>query len=98
MVTYIGMLKFTDKGLAAVKGTTQRAAAAKEVAHKFGVNMREVFWTLGEHDLVCVVEAENDQSIAAFSLAMATQGHLRSSYSMRAYTAEEMEQVLARLP
>ena len=32
MVTYIGLLKFTDKGLQSIKQTTQRAAAAKEVA------------------------------------------------------------------
>ena len=42
MITYIGLLSFTEKGLHSIKDTTKRAAAAKEAAKKAGVNMREV--------------------------------------------------------
>jgi len=97
MLTYIGLLKFTDKGLAAIKDTTRRATAAKEMGRRFGVNMREVFWTMGEYDVVCVIEADDEQSIAAFDLAIATQGNVRTT-SLRAFTADEMEQVVAKLP
>ena len=34
MITYIGLLNFTDKGLHSLKDTTKRAAAAKETAKK----------------------------------------------------------------
>lgn len=97
MITYIGLMSFTDKGLQSIKDTTKRAAAAKEVAKKFGVNMREIYWTMGEYDLVCVLEADSEHALSAFSLATATQGYVRSR-SMRAYTAGEMEAVLAKLP
>jgi len=97
MVTYIGLMSFTDKGLQDIKGTTQRAAAAKEVAGKFGVNMREIFWTLGECDLVCVLEAPDEQALTAFSLGIARQGNVRSR-SLRAFTAAEMDKILAKLP
>jgi len=97
MLTYIGLLKFTDKGLATIKDTTRRATAAKEMGRRFGVNMREVFWTMGEYDVVCVIEADDEQSIAAFDLAIATQGNVRTT-SLRAFTADEMEQVVAKLP
>jgi uncharacterized protein with GYD domain len=97
MITYIGLMNFTDKGLQSVKDTTQRAAEAKEVARKFGVNMREIYWTLGECDLVCVLEAEDEKSLAAFSLASALKGNIRSR-SLRAFTAAEMDKVLAKLP
>jgi uncharacterized protein with GYD domain len=97
MVTYIGLLKFTDKGLQSIKQTTQRAAAAKEVAQRMGVNMREIFWTLGEYDLVCVLEAADETALNAFNLAVAMQGNVRSQ-SLRALTAAEMDKVLAKLP
>jgi uncharacterized protein with GYD domain len=96
MITYVGLVSFTDKGIQNVKDTTKRAAAAKEAARKFGVNMRDLFWTMGEYDMVCVLEAEDEQALAAFNLALAMQGNVRSQ-SLRAYTAGEMDKILAKL-
>lgn len=97
MVTYIGLMNFTDKGLQSIKSTTQRAAAAKEVAGRYGVTMREIWWTLGKHDIVCVLDAADEQSLTAFEMAIASQGNVRSQ-SLRAFSAAEMDKVLARLP
>lgn len=97
MITYIGMLSFTDKGIQGIKDTTKRAASAKEAAKRLGVNMRDIYWTTGACDLVCVLEADNEQAISAFSIATAMQGNVRTQ-SMRAYTASEMEGILAKLP
>jgi uncharacterized protein with GYD domain len=97
MVTYIGLLSFTDKGIQGIKQTTQRAAAAKEVGKRMGVNMRDIWWTLGQHDIVCVLEAADEASITAFNLAIAGQGNVRSQ-SLRAFSSAEMDQVLAKLP
>jgi uncharacterized protein with GYD domain len=97
MVTYVGLLNFTDKGIQTIKDTTKRAAAAKEIGLRFGVNMREIVWTMGEYDAVCILEAQDEKAMAAFSLATAMQGNVRSR-SMRAWTAAEMDQVLAKLP
>jgi uncharacterized protein with GYD domain len=97
MVTYIGLLSFTDKGIQGVKQTTQRAAAAKEVGQRMGVNMREIWWTLGQHDIVCLLEAADEASITAFNLAVAGQGNVRSQ-TLRAFSATEMDKVLAKLP
>ena len=96
MITYVGLLSFTDKGIQNIKDTTKRAAAAKEAAKKFGVNMRDIFWTMGECDIVCVLEAEDEASLAAFNLATALEGNVRSR-SLRAYSATEMDKVLAKL-
>jgi uncharacterized protein with GYD domain len=97
MVTYIGLMKFTDKGIQGVKDTTRRAAAAKEVAGRFGVTMREIYWTLGEYDVVSVLDAQDEASLTAFNLAIAAQGNVRSQ-SLRAFTSAEMDKVLAKLP
>jgi uncharacterized protein with GYD domain len=97
MVTYIGLLNFTEQGIKGIKGTTQRAAAAREVAGRYGVTMREIYWTLGAYDIVCVLEAADEAALTAYNLALASQGNVRSQ-SLRAFTAGEMDKVLARLP
>jgi len=97
MITYVGLMSFTDKGIQSVKDTTKRAAAAKEAAKKSGVTMRELLWTMGEYDLVCILEAEDENALAAFSLGIAMQGNVRTR-SLRAYTADDMARILAKLP
>jgi len=96
MITYVGLVKFTDKGIQSIKDTTKRAAAAKEAAKKMGVNMRDLLWTMGEYDMVCVLEAEDEHAMAAFNLALAMQGNVRSQ-SLRAYNAGDMDKILAKL-
>ena len=97
MITYIGLLSFTEKGIQSIKQSTQRAAAAKEIGKRMGVNMKEIYWTLGSHDIVCVLEAQDEQALTAFNLAVAMQGNVRSQ-SLRAFTAAEMDAVLKKLP
>lgn len=97
MVTYVGLMSFTDKGIQTIKDTTKRAAAAKEAAKKAGVNLREILWTMGEFDLVSIIEANDEQALAAFSLATAAQGNVRF-HSLRAYSSSEMDAILAKLP
>jgi len=96
MITYIGLLNFTDKGLQSIKDTTKRAAAAKETAKKYGVNLREMFWTVGKYDAICVLEAEDEASLVAFNVGTAQQGNVRSQ-SLRALTAAEFDKVLAKV-
>lgn len=97
MITYVGLMSFTDKGMQSVKDTTRRAAEAKEIGKKLGVNMREIYWTLGECDLVCILEAEDEASLAAFNLATSMRGNIRSK-SLRAFTSKEMDQIVTKLP
>jgi len=96
MFTHIALLTFTDKGLHAIKDTTKRAAAAKEAAKKTGVNMRKIFWTLGDFDAICVLEAEDEASLTAFSITTSQQGNVRTR-TLRAFTAPEMDKILAKL-
>ncbi|HMQ72452.1 MAG TPA: GYD domain-containing protein [Rubrivivax sp.] len=97
MVTYVALMNWTDKGVADLKSTTQRAAAAKEIGSRFGVDMREILWTVGAYDMVCIFESNDEQAMTAFALAMAKQGNIRSA-SMRAWTSAEMDQILAKVP
>ena len=97
MATYIVLTSFTDQGVRTAKDTTKRADAVKEMAKKFGVTVKEFYWTLGSFDVVGIFEAPDDASVTAFGLAVGAGGNVRTQ-TMRAFSREEMNGVLAKLP
>lgn len=97
MVTYIALLNFTDQGLRNVKDTTRRAEAAQKLGRDFGVEFKSIHWTQGPFDVVIEIQAKDEQSANAFLLASASLGNFHAQ-TLRAYSAEEMDKILARLP
>jgi uncharacterized protein with GYD domain len=96
MATYIVLTNFTDQGVRTAKDTTKRSDAVKEQAKKFGVTVKEFFWTLGSYDVVGIFEAPDDASMTALGLAIGSGGNVRTQ-TMRAFSREEMNGVLAKL-
>jgi uncharacterized protein with GYD domain len=97
MLSYIVLASFTDQGIRSVKDTTKRANAAKDMAGRFGVNMREIYWTQGQYDLVTICEAQDESAISAFGLALSSAGNVRFQ-TLRAFSATEMDRILSKLP
>ena len=96
MATYIALSNFTDQGIRNVKETTKRADAAKKMAKKFGVSVKEFFWTMGSYDLVVIFEAPDDASMSAFGLAIGEKGNVRTQ-TLRAFSKDEMDKILRKL-
>ncbi len=97
MVTYITLAKLTDQGIRAIKDVTKRADMAKEVGQKFGVHMKDIYWTVGQYDLVTVCEAKDDASMMAFGMAISSAGNIRFE-PMRAFSRGDMDGILAKVP
>ena len=95
--TYISLVKFTEKGIQNAKQTTQRVAAWAAKVQSMGVTIKQMYWTLGEYDQVCIFEAPDDETAASVLLAANMLGNIRSQ-TMRAFTAPEMEKILAKIP
>lgn len=93
MATYIMLCSFTDQGIRNVKDTTKRAEVVAEAAKRFGASMKEIYWTMGQYDIVVTVEAADDASMSAFALAVGAAGNVRGQ-TMRAYSKEEMNKIL----
>lgn len=47
MATYIVLINFTEQGIRNIKDSPRRAAAATELARDFGIEIGDIFWTLG---------------------------------------------------
>lgn len=97
MATYITVGNFTDQGIRGVRDTTKRAAAVKEVGKKAGVTIKEIYWTMGQFDVIVIYEAPDDASMSALALALGAAGNVRGQ-TLRAYSREEMDAVLKKMP
>ena len=96
MATYLVLSKFTDQGIRTVRDTTQRAEAVREMGRRFGVTLKDIYWTLGEFDVVTVFEANDEASMTAFGLAIGQAGNIRTEM-LRAFNKDEMKGILAKL-
>ena len=96
MAMYVSLLQFTDQGVRNVKDTSKRSEAATAEAEKMGVKIINIFWTMGAYDVVVLLDAPNDETVSAFSLKMGSLGNVKSQ-TMRAFRAEEMENLLAKI-
>jgi uncharacterized protein with GYD domain len=57
MPTYIVLANFTEQGIRNIKDSPKRADAFKDTAKKAGATVKDLFWTLGQYDIVAIVEA-----------------------------------------
>jgi uncharacterized protein with GYD domain len=96
MATYIVLGQFTDQGVRNVKESTKRAEAFKEMAKRAGTTVKEVYWTLGAYDIVTIVEAPDDAAVTALLLSAGALGNVRTQ-SLRAFSADEMGRILAKM-
>jgi uncharacterized protein with GYD domain len=97
MPTYISLVQFTDQGIRAAKDTTHRLADWAAKVKSRGVTIKQMYWTLGQYDQVCVFEAPDDETAAAVLLAADMLGNIRTQ-TLRAFTVPEMEKILATVP
>jgi uncharacterized protein with GYD domain len=93
MATFIVLASFADQGIRNVKETIGRAEA---MARKSSVTVKDLFWTLGSHDVVAVCEAPDDESATALSLSVCSRGNVRSE-TLRAFSFEEMTRILGNM-
>ena len=97
MPTFILTLNWTDQGIRAVKDAPKRSQAAKELAKKLGVEVKHVYLTSGEHDLLIIVESASGDNVAKFALASASLGNVRTS-TARAWSEAEFTKLISELP
>jgi uncharacterized protein with GYD domain len=95
--TYISLVQFTDNGIQGAKQTTQRVTAWAAKVQSMGVTIKQMYWTLGQYDQVCIFEAPDDETAASVLLAADMLGNIRTQ-TMRAFTASEMDNILAKVP
>ena len=97
MPTFMLSMNFTDQGIRAIKDAPKRAQAARDLAKKVGVEIKHLYLTSGESDLVSFVEAPNGDNVAKFVLALGSLGNVRTR-TARVWSADEYMKFVSELP
>lgn len=96
MAIYISLVNFTDQGIRVIRNTVARAESFRRTAEEIGVTVKDIFWTLGVHDLVIVVDAPDDETVATLFFKLGSLGNIRA-HTMRAFSAEDMTRIVGKL-
>jgi uncharacterized protein with GYD domain len=97
MPTFILSLNWTDQGIRSVKDAPKRAQAARELAKKVGVEIKQVYLTSGDSDLVVLLDTPNGDNAAKFALALSAQGNVHTR-TARAWSEAEFQKIVSELP
>ena len=96
MSTFIILSSFTEQGVRAIKDTTKRADKFKDMSKQHGATVKDLYWTLGQYDVVAIIEAPDVTSVTALGLSLGMAGNVRTQ-TMRAFTATEMTGILGKM-
>ncbi len=95
MVTYVSLINWTEQGVKNFRDTTQRAEDFSKLVESSGGRVRELVWTVGEYDLVCVADFPDEETGVAALLQVSAAGSIRSK-TMRAFNSGEMAGIISR--
>jgi uncharacterized protein with GYD domain len=96
MALYIVLASFTEQGIRNIKDSPKRAEAFKDMAKKCGATVKDTFWTLGQYDIVAIIEAPDDISITALGLSAGALGNVRTQ-TLRAFTPADIQSILGKV-
>ena len=96
MPTYIALLKWTQQGVANVKASPERLDAGREAFRKAGAEIKETWLTMGRYDLVCVIDAPNDETYARLMLQLASAGNVQSE-TLKAFSEDQYRKIIASI-
>ena len=97
MPTFILELSWTNQGIRTVKDVPKRGQVGRELAKKFGAEIKQIYFTSGDSDILVIVEAPNGDDVVNAALAIAGQGNVRT-HMKRAWTEAEMAKIVSELP
>ena len=97
MPSYLSMLKWTEQGIKNVKQSPGRLDAVKAAAKEAGGRVVFFYMTMGEYDLVTLMELPNDEAASRLFLSVGMHGNIRST-TMKAFTEDEYRKIIGSLP
>lgn len=88
MATYVVLANLTDQGARTMQDLGRRVENARETFRAHGAELKQLFFAMGAYDYVVIAEAPDDETITRVSLAVSSQGNVRTN-SFRVFTEQE---------
>jgi len=92
MPTFLITANWTEQGI-----VPKRDAAARKAAKKLGVEIKQIYLTSGESDILAIVESASGDNVAKLCMAIGARGNVRTR-TVRAWSEAEYTKLIAALP
>jgi uncharacterized protein with GYD domain len=96
LATYVVLASLTDQGARTMQDLSQRLENARATFKAQGAELKQLFFAMGQFDYVVIAEAPDDETMTRVSLAVSSQGNVRTN-SFRVFTQEETLQLMEGL-
>src|ERR1043165_7066177 len=97
MPLFIMTMNWTEKGIHTIRDWPKRAGEARSYAKKVGVEIKQVYLTAGDNDLIAILEAPNADNIARFALGVGAHGNVRTR-TVQAWSEADLTRLVTDLP
>ncbi len=97
MPSYLLQASYTTEALAAlVKNPQNRTEAIRKAVKSLGGKLIGSWMSFGDHDVVLIVDMPDNASAAAFAVAAASGGSLKSGKTTPLFSADEGVEILKK--
>lgn len=96
MTTYIILINWTEQGMKAVRESPKRLDAAKKMLADMGGSFKQFYLTMGDCDMVAVVEAPDDAIMARLALGLGMAGSVRTR-TLKAFPEAAYREIVGSL-
>jgi uncharacterized protein with GYD domain len=94
--TYINLVNWTDHGIKNIKEAPRRIDAFKKAVQAAGGRLTDFYSTMGKYDIVTIIDAPNDESLANVTLSTGSKGSIRTE-TLKAFTEEQFRSMVAKM-
>jgi uncharacterized protein with GYD domain len=95
MARFVSLLNWTDHWSKTATDTVNRAEAAQKVAAEMGGSL-EIYWTMGQYDMILITEFADDETAMAFLAKASSLGNVHSQ-TMRAFDADGVRSIMGKM-
>ena len=96
MPAYVVLVNWTEQGVRQIKDSAKRLDAAKKALKDMGGEIKSLYLTLGDYDLVAICEAPDDAVAARFIMQLGMLGNVRTK-TLKAFPEVAYREIIASL-
>ena len=96
MPAYVVLVNWTEQGVRQIKDSAKRLDAAKKALKDMGGEIKSIYMTLGDYDLVAICEAPDDAVAARFIMQLGMLGNVRTK-TLKAFPEVAYREIIASL-
>jgi uncharacterized protein with GYD domain len=96
MSKYTLLINWTEQGIRNVKDTIKREKSFEDAVQKAGGKSLGFYYTIGRYDMVAMVEAPTDETMASILFSLGSLGNVRTE-TLKTFSVDETANIIEKL-